>query len=110
MLARKAPGLRHAPSLAGWLHGVARRTALKARTALAQDYVAVSLGEVPTPGFTTIDLRSFWQVNDSLLLTTGVENLTGKFYREHLDPRGGFPTDLLFRPGTNYYITAQIKY
>jgi outer membrane receptor protein involved in Fe transport len=80
------------------------------RTDLAQDNVAVSLNELPTPGFTVLDLRSFWQPSDHWLFTAGVENLTNHFYREHLDPRSGAPSDLLFRPGTNAYITAQLKY
>jgi outer membrane receptor protein involved in Fe transport len=75
-----------------------------------QDLVAASLLEVPTPGFTIWDLRGFWQVNDGLLLTAGVENIGDKFYREHLDPRAGFPTDLMFRPGTNAYVGMQWNY
>jgi outer membrane receptor protein involved in Fe transport len=85
-----------------------------------QHYVATSLGEQPTPGFAVWDLRSYWQVldpkghpsprNPGLLLTAGVENIGNKFYREHLDPLAGSPTDLLFRPGTNVYVGAQLEY
>lgn len=85
-----------------------------------QHYVAGSLGEQTTPGFAVWDLRSYWQVldakghpsprNPGLLLTAGVENIGNRFYREHLDPRAGFPTDLLFRPGTNVYVGAQLEY
>jgi outer membrane receptor protein involved in Fe transport len=81
-----------------------------ARIVNEQNLVATSLGETPTPGFTVFDLRSFWQVNKKLLLTAGVENIGNKFYREHLDPLAGFPTDLLFRPGTNAYVGAQLQY
>src|SRR5262249_13605273 len=45
--------------------------------------VAASLGEVGTPGFTVYDIRAFWQANKHLLLTTGVENVGNKNYREH---------------------------
>ena len=90
------------------------------RLVKTQDLVATSLGEQPTPGFVTYDIRGYWQVleagptislrNPSVLLTAGVENIGNKFYREHLDPRAGFPTDLLFRPGTNAHVGAQIEY
>jgi outer membrane receptor protein involved in Fe transport len=75
-----------------------------------QELVATSLLEVPTAGFTIWDVRGYWQVNDNLLLTAGVENIGDKFYREHLDPRAGFPTDLMFRPGTSAYVGVQLSY
>jgi outer membrane receptor protein involved in Fe transport len=75
-----------------------------------QDQVARSLDELPTAGFTTYDVRAFWQVNKALLLTAGVENIGNKFYREHLDPLAGAPTDLLFRQGVNGYFGAQVQF
>jgi outer membrane receptor protein involved in Fe transport len=78
-----------------------------ARSVMGQHEVAASLNELPTPGFTVFDLRGYWQVTPSLLLISGVENFGDKFYREHLDPRSG---DVLFRPGANFYFTAQVQY
>lgn len=78
-----------------------------ARSVMGQQEAAASLNELPTPGFTTFDLRSYWQATPNLLLVSGVENFGDKFYREHLDPRSG---DVLFRPGANYYFTAQVRY
>lgn len=78
-----------------------------ARSVMGQNFVADSLNELPTSGFTIFDLRGYWQPRDNVLLTSGFENLGNKFYREHLDPRAG---DVLFRPGINYYITAQLTY
>ena len=75
-----------------------------------QNLVAASLGEVPTPGFTTFDVRAYWQATKGILLIAGVENITDKFYREHLDPRSGFPGDELFRPGTNFYMGMSVQY
>jgi outer membrane receptor protein involved in Fe transport len=75
-----------------------------------QNLVAASLGEVPTPGFTTFDVRAYWQATKAILLIAGVENITDKFYREHLDPRSGFPGDELFRPGTNFYMGMTVQY
>lgn len=71
-----------------------------ARIVSNQDRIATSLGEIETPGFTTYDVRSFWQLTDSLVLFVGVENLTDKFYREHLDYRSGLGVT---RRGVNGY-------
>lgn len=78
-----------------------------ARTVFDQGLYASSLNELRTPGFTIVDIRAFWQINKTMLLTTGVENVGDRLYREHLDPRAG---DLLFRPGVNYYVATQFKY
>jgi outer membrane receptor protein involved in Fe transport len=75
-----------------------------------QHLVASSLNELPTPGYTIWNLRGYWQVNQAVLLTSGVENLGNKFYRSHLDPRSGSPTDVLFQPGTNFYFGMQLLY
>lgn len=77
----------------------------------AQTRVASSLGEFPTPGFVTYDIRGFWRCSERAILTAGVENLTNKFYREHLDPRSGiFGVDQLFQPGLNFYFGCQMQY
>lgn len=84
---------------------------LSARMVAGQNNIATSLGELPTPGFTTFDLRGYWQVSDRLLVTAGVENIGDRLYREHLDPIAGnmigFP---YYRPGTNFYFTSQFTY
>ena len=79
---------------------------------MGQDSVATSLNELPTPGFTVFDIRSYWQVNDKLLLAAGVENFGDKLYREHLDPISGniLGVDPLFRAGTNFYFASQLTY
>jgi len=71
-----------------------------------QDRVATSLEEVATPGFTVYNLRSYLRL-DQWLLTAGVENLTDKFYREHIDYRSGLG---VFRPGIGFYFGAQVVY
>jgi outer membrane receptor protein involved in Fe transport len=83
-----------------------------ARVDWGQNEIARSLGELPTPGFTVFDIRSFWQVNKSLLLSAGVENFGDKLYRAHLDPISGniLGVDPLFRPGTNFYFASQLTY
>ncbi len=80
---------------------------LSARVVDRQDRVATSLGELPTAGFTTFDIRTFWRPSKHLSLTGGVENLTNKFYREHLDLRTGRG---VFQPGFNFYFGSQLTY
>lgn len=87
----------------------ARRWAVEfsARIVDNQDRVASSLLEKETPGFTTYDLRGYWQATDSLLLIAGVENLTDKQYREHLDLRTGYG---VYQPGRSFYFGTELQY
>ena len=78
----------------------------QARVVDNQDRVAESLEEVPTAGFTTYDIRAYRHIG-SVLLTGGVENLTDKFYREHIDYRSGLG---VFRPGVGGYVGAEWRY
>jgi len=90
-----------------------------------QDRVASSLSELPTPGFTTFDLRVFWRPTKSLTIVAGVENLTDKTYQEHFDARGRVlqvpaflagrvsafgSSGVAFRPGANYYLGTELVY
>jgi len=91
---------------------------LSARVVTGQNAIASSLGEVATPGFTTFDLRAFWQVTDRFLVSGGVENFGDKLYREHLDPisanllqqQTGRAVPVLFRPGANFFFRSELRY
>ena len=72
-----------------------------------QDRFASSLNERATPGFTTWDLRAFWQARENIAITIGVENFTDKYYREHLDYRAG---NGVFQPGINAYFGTEVTY
>ena len=72
-----------------------------------QNRVAQSLGELASPGFTIFNLRAYWQVNKSLLLTGGVENLFDRQYREHLDLRTGLG---VYEPGINPYLGVEWRW
>lgn len=65
------------------------------------------VGELQTGGFATFDIRGFARITDSISFISGVENLTNRNYREHLDSRDDFTrafgNDGVFRPGVNYY-------
>jgi outer membrane receptor protein involved in Fe transport len=81
---------------------------LAARIVDNQDRVARgSLLELPTPGFTTYDVRCYWRPYKKMELIGGVLNLTDKLYREHLDNRAG---DQLYQPGITAYAGCEITY
>jgi hemoglobin/transferrin/lactoferrin receptor protein len=77
---------------------------LSARVVDEQDRIAATLREQRTPGFTTLDLRSYCRPADNLSLIAGVENLTDKQYQEHLDIRR------VFQPGISFYFGSEVRY
>jgi len=80
---------------------------LSARIVDNQDRFAAVLGESATPGFTTYDVRTFYQASNKLSFVAGVENFTDKFYQEHLDARN---VSQVFRPGINFYAGSELQY
>jgi iron complex outermembrane recepter protein len=95
--------------LKGETQGVVWNVELATRILNAQNRVASTLGETATPGFSTWDLRSYWELNNNITLVAGVENFTDKDYREHFDFRS--PGGLSLRqPGANFYFGSQIVY
>jgi len=83
-----------------------------ARVVTGQNAIASSLGEIATPGFTTFNIRTYWQATERLLLTAGVENFGNKNYREALDPISGniLGVNPFLRPGANFYFGSQLSY
>lgn len=79
---------------------------LAARIVDRQDRVATTLQEVETPGFTVYDIRGYRRFGQ-MLVTSGFENFTDKFYREHIDYRSGLG---VFRPGFAFYIGGELTY
>ncbi len=95
------------------------RVEFSARIVDDQSRVASSLAELPTSGFTTYDVRGYWQVTDAFSVVAGVENFTDKHYQEHLDPHGRITTPgfflpgslgTVFRPGINFYFGSEWVY
>ena len=80
---------------------------MNARVVDDQSHVARSLGEQKTPGFTIWNLRTYYRPAPSWMLTAGVENLTNKFYREHLDYRSGRG---VFQPGINFHFGSELTW
>jgi iron complex outermembrane recepter protein len=86
---------------------------LSVRLVDAQNKVASSLLETPTPGFAVCDLRTYIRPRENLLVSIGVENLFNADYREHLDFRmpAGSPFDIsLQQPGVNFYCSTDLRY
>ena len=79
---------------------------LSARVVAAQYHVSTRLSEPRTPGFTTFDLRGYWQFNKHLKLNGGIENLTNLNYLEALSVHN----PAVFEPGTNFFLGAQVDY
>ncbi len=84
---------------------------LSTRIVSAQNRVASSLLESPTTGFSTWDLRSIFRpaFSNRMVISTGVENIFDRRYREHFDFRT--PSGLsIYQPGANFYISSSLTY
>ena len=77
------------------------------RAVARQTKVAETLEEIQTAGFLTMDIRGFKRIRGGWLATAGIENLTDRFYREHLDYRTGLG---VFRPGIGFYTGLEVQY
>lgn len=101
-------GLRlHNPNAEWWV------VEMSARIVDNQDRIATSLVETESPGFTTFNVRSVVQATEQFSMIVGVENLTDKYYREHLDLRGvpGLGgSGGVFQPGRNWYFGGELTY
>lgn len=78
-----------------------------------QDFVADSLAEVPTDGFTVFDVRAYYRVSDNLRLTSAVENLFDRVYTQHgslaiVDSAGNL--SFVKEPGINFLMGAELSY
>jgi hypothetical protein len=67
------------------------------RVVAGQPRVALSAGELATPGFGTLDLRSGFTAA-GVRTTIGVENVFDRAFREHVDP------GVILRPGRNAFV------
>ncbi len=90
-----------------------------ARVVTAQNRVDVGSGNIvsngmdlgPTPGFSVFSLNGGYRLNNSLLLTAGVDNLFNKAYAEHISQGGALVPDFVQtarvnEPGRTVWIKA----
>ena len=71
-----------------------------------QPRVANSLFEPTTPGFTVFYVRGYWKVSDHLRFSSGIENLAGRNYIDHLSVHA----PAVLEPGFNFYLSMQLDY
>lgn len=83
---------------------------LSARLVDDQDRIAADRTEFYTPGFQTMDLRTYWRLQENWVVTAGVTNLTDRNYFEHFDYHTGLEGRPTFQPGANFYAGTEIKF
>ena len=93
----------HNPARTRWLELLVTSTA-------AQERVAVRRFEVPTSGWTTIDLLAGVRMNDGLTLRAGVQNLTDQYYVNHLNSFNPFTGQRIAELGRSAYIGAEVGF
>lgn len=96
-------GLRFQPSDRGYAE-------ITAHAHAKQDRVATELGELATPGYTTLDVRAGWHPWPILELRAGVRNLTDKQYVNHLNAKNPFTGMQLPEVGRVLYTSATYQF
>ena len=93
----------HNPARTRWLEVLVTSTA-------AQERVATGRFEVPTGGWTTVDLMAGVRLNDELTLRAGVQNLTDEYYVNHLNSFNPFTRQRIAELGRSAYIGAEVEF
>ncbi|MGD8495912.1 MAG: TonB-dependent receptor [Gemmatimonadales bacterium] len=70
---------------------------------MSADRVAIARGETPTGGYVTGNLRFGWQATDRLLVRFGVENVTDKYYVDHLNAKNPYTGMQIPEAGRVFY-------
>ena len=88
-----------------------RLGALRIGTTTVADIIDL---EVPTPGFTTFHLRSYYNVTESLHVVLGIDNIFDRNYLEHLSLRlpdqGIYKDTAVFEPGFSPFVSMELTY
>ena len=93
----------HNPSRTRWFEVLVTNTA-------AQSRVAGARFELPTAGWTTIDLMAGAQLVEGLTLRAGVQNLTDVFYVNHLNSLNPFTGQRIAEVGRTAYVGAELGF
>ena len=93
----------HNPSRTRWFEVLVTNTA-------AQDRVAASRLELPTAGWTTIDLMAGAELVEGLTLRAGIQNLTDAFYVNHLNSLNPFTGQRIAEVGRTAYVGAEVGF
>ena len=93
----------HNPARTRWIEVLVTATA-------AQERVAVTRFEAPTPGWTTIDLTAGARLSEGLTLRAGVQNLTDRYYVNHLNSLNPFTRRRIAELGRRAYLGAEFGF
>ena len=93
----------HNPSRTRWLEVQVTSTA-------AQGRVAGTRLELPTAGWTTIDLLAGAEIVEGLTLRAGIQNLTDEFYVNHLNSLNPFTGERIAEVGRTAYVGAEVGF
>ena len=93
----------HNPDRTRWLEVLVTNTA-------AQERVAATRFEVPTEGWTTIDVMAGIRMNEGLTLRAGVQNLTDQYYVNHLNSFNPFTHLRIAELGRSAFIGAEVGF
>ena len=93
----------HNPSRTRWLEVLVTNTA-------GQSRVAATRFELPTAGWTTIDLMAGAELVEGLRVRGGVQNLTDEFYVNHLNSLNPFTGQRIAEGGRTAYVGAELGF
>jgi iron complex outermembrane receptor protein len=75
-----------------------------------QERVAEELGETPTDGYVTADIKGGVRVYESLHLRLGVQNLTDTHYVNHLNAKNPFSGTQVPEPGRVFTTNLTVRF
>ena len=93
----------HDPARTRWVELLVTSTAAQARVASARF-------EVPTEGWTTIDLMGGLRMREGLTLRAGVQNLTDRYYVNHLNSFDPFTRLRIAELGRSVYVGTEMGF
>ncbi len=93
----------HNPARTGWVELLVTSTS-------AQERVASARFEAPTDGWTTIDLMGGVRMREGLTLRAGVQNLTDRYYVNHLNSFNPFTRLRIAELGRSVYVGTEMGF
>ncbi len=75
-----------------------------------QERVAISRGETPTDGYTTVDLKTGVRLHRQWRLQCGIQNLTDTAYADHLNARNPFTGRRILEPGRVFFFDLTLAF
>ena len=83
---------------------------LQITSTAGQQRIAATRFELPTDGWTTIDLTAGGQLVDGVTLRIGVRNLTDEFYINHLNSLNPFTGQRIAETGRSGYVGLEFAF